>query len=77
MVAICYHDYWRFIINSINHHNIYMEKKIKDVFDGFPGVDYVFVDDKEVYFDERENCHKVTREEFFSATKKSKKVNNE
>ena len=54
-----------------------MEKKIKDVFDGFPGVDYVFVDDKEVYFDERENCHKVTRDEFFSTTKKSKKVTNE
>ncbi|HPH85576.1 MAG TPA: hypothetical protein PLC48_08940 [Ferruginibacter sp.] len=55
-----------------------MEKKIKAVFDGFPGVDYVWYDDKEVYFNERENCTRITRKEFFESKKsKSKNIENE
>ena len=50
-----------------------MEEKIKNVFEGFPGVTHVWTDDKEVYFDERENCRKVTREEFFAVKSKTKK----
>ena len=50
-----------------------IEEKIKATFQGFPGVGHVWTDDKEVYFDEREGCRKVTRSEFFSVKPKTKK----
>ena len=54
---------------------ITIEVKIEKTFDAFPGVDHVWTDETEVYFDERANCRKVSRSEFFT-TKTAKSANN-